>query len=429
MAGGLLRSIFGRRRSHEPGSSSTDQSPASTKQPSDLSELPASRLGLPPLPVQQKKWETCSDNSASQATSSAQPSMRVPVRVGWDGRPLAGLPVPMEFTFEAGALGLMLYDTPTGPAIQRVAGQAEALGVPVGGRIISINGEAADGDKAAVKLQLASATRPLKLRVAAAPDIGDPLAQPGRPPSRQTSDRRKIDSETFRAKLQQHAPAPAGPVAATPAPNPFAPKPFGKRSAAASAPAINPFGQRPAAAGAARPAFAAAGGALPPPRPPSHRVPAAVPEIAPSPATAREGSITVFVVGSLGAGIATLEAGGIVVTSVEAGGAAALAGVKPNMLVAGFNGIDTSEMQKSELMDLVRAAQAAAGGVAARLSWVFAPAVGDFERATWRTPWGDYTPGAYAQTLRPERPSAVPSLRLPGPPAAARGGNVNAWRG
>ena len=73
---------------------------------------------------------------------------------------------PMEFTFDSGPLGIILRDAPEGPVVHKVMAQAERLRVPIGSRILSINGEASAGDKHALKLQLANATRPLRLRVA-----------------------------------------------------------------------------------------------------------------------------------------------------------------------------------------------------------------------------------------------------------------------
>ena len=49
--------------------------------------------------------------------------------------------------------------------------------MPIGGRILSINGEASAGDKQALKLQLANAARPLQLRVAP-PALPAPVALP-----------------------------------------------------------------------------------------------------------------------------------------------------------------------------------------------------------------------------------------------------------
>ena len=82
--------------------------------------------------------------------------------------------------------------------------------------------------------------------------------------------------------------------------------------------------------------------------------------------------VTVTVNGALGAGISDQVGGGVVVTSVEAGGAAEAAGVQLMMHVVAFNGdstlstmVSTTSMMKNEVMALVRASHGPK-------TWVFA---------------------------------------------------------
>ena len=78
-----------------------------------------------------------------------------------------------------------------------------------------------------------------------------------------------------------------------------------------------------------------------------------------------DGGVTVTVAGPLGAAISNRVGGGIVVTNVDAGGAAEAAGVELFMHVLSFNGINTTKMVKNEVMGLARVAQGAT-------TWVFA---------------------------------------------------------
>ena len=72
---------------------------------------------------------------------------------------------PMEFTLTAEKLGIGLRDEAEGTVIRRLkpGSQVEQLGVPIGGKITMVNGEAAATVKAELNPQLISAARPLTL--------------------------------------------------------------------------------------------------------------------------------------------------------------------------------------------------------------------------------------------------------------------------
>ena len=84
------------------------------------------------------------------------------------------------YQLQVGSAGIVLGDTPQGVVIAAVVadGQASKAGVPVGGLITAINGEPANENKASLNRQLASAARPLKLRVKVPAEVMDPFALP-----------------------------------------------------------------------------------------------------------------------------------------------------------------------------------------------------------------------------------------------------------
>ena len=83
------------------------------------------------------------------------------------------------YKLETGSVGIVLGDTPQGVVINTVVpgAQASKAGVPVGGIITAVNGEAASQNKASLNRQLASAARPIRLHVKLPMEI-DPIALP-----------------------------------------------------------------------------------------------------------------------------------------------------------------------------------------------------------------------------------------------------------
>ena len=75
---------------------------------------------------------------------------------------------PMEVTLSTEKLGIGLHDEAGGAVIRRLkaGSQAEQLGVPIGGKITMVNGEAAASLKAELNALLSSAARPVTLVIA-----------------------------------------------------------------------------------------------------------------------------------------------------------------------------------------------------------------------------------------------------------------------
>ena len=74
---------------------------------------------------------------------------------------------PTEFIFSEPTLGIGLHDEAGGAVIRRVklGSQAEELGVPIGGKVISVNGRAAFTIRTDLNVQLMSAVRPTALLI------------------------------------------------------------------------------------------------------------------------------------------------------------------------------------------------------------------------------------------------------------------------
>lgn len=81
--------------------------------------------------------------------------------------PVAFAPQPKPFTLSDEKLGIATSDEADGAVIRRVkaGSQAEALGVPIGGKITLINGAVAPTNKKDLNAQLVSASRPVTLHI------------------------------------------------------------------------------------------------------------------------------------------------------------------------------------------------------------------------------------------------------------------------
>ena len=105
----------------------------------------------------------------------AQPN--VPMGSATETRSPSSLGEVMPYTFGSGSLGIAFNDTPNGAVISAVSGAAEAQGVPVGGTLLQVNAESVIGQsKASVTNMLAKTSRPLELLIRSVSALGEAAA-------------------------------------------------------------------------------------------------------------------------------------------------------------------------------------------------------------------------------------------------------------